>query len=205
VPKILTKSGESLADMYDVEGSIAGVENLISEDVNLVHEMGAEIHSERLGGVIVNLPSANGQSESWAVTTTLGDNISRILGIQVLTDTASRLQRVQVSITDDQGTPAANTDLPLMCWDTVAGLAEFEIDIHIDGSNMNLFMLQNLTPGLMPSLMIGRDQRAPVRTISMRGKTLAFGAGTVTTRAVVYVAFPGLGGVSSKGLPTPSW
>lgn len=203
--KILSQSGDSLADVYDVEGSIIGVEELQAKDVNLVHEMGSTILSERLGARILQLPTgAIAQNTDWAVNFSVGSRITRILGVQVVTLPDSRLVRCQVSVTEP---PAlGNTDFPIWYWDGIAGDISQEITILLNGSTVTQHVLvPTLGAQLTPNLALGAGQRLSTQTISFRGRSFSFGAGTVSTTALVYVAFPQLGGVSSRGLPIPGW
>ena len=59
MPKILSQAGDSLADSYDVAGSIAGVDDLITQDVQLLHEMGGTIFSERLTSQVLTIASGS--------------------------------------------------------------------------------------------------------------------------------------------------
>jgi len=52
MPKVLGQVGVSLADAYDIEGSIAGVDELVTRDVSLTHDMAATIFSERVSTAI---------------------------------------------------------------------------------------------------------------------------------------------------------
>ena len=69
MPKILAQAGISLADVYDVEGSIAGTDELLSEDVSLVHEMGGHMMSERCRSFVVTLATGDQiQNANFAAT-----------------------------------------------------------------------------------------------------------------------------------------
>lgn len=201
--KILSKAGDSLADVYDVEGSIAGVENLLSEEVNLVHEMGATISSERMAGVILTFPSgAISQSTSFNSNFNIGTNASalRLLGIRVFADATARVARAQVSVTDVP--VGAQTDMPVWVWNLGT---EEEIRVMRAGSVINATLLQPDEQPFLPNLLLGTNQASSTPLISLRGVTLAFGAGTVTLTVHIYFAFAQLGGVSSRGLPLAGW
>ena len=199
--KILSKSGDSLADVYDVKGSIAGIEELLSKDVNLVHEMGATIFSERLSGRILSITTgAILQDTQFDVAFSFSET-SRLLGLQVVSTSPSRISRCQVSITS--GPSFDNTDLPIFIWDSTLGSRA--INVLIGGALQVLSILIPAQAQLIPNLMLGFDSPRPSSTITMRGLTTGFGAGNVTITALVYVAFPQLGGVSSRGLPIPGW
>lgn len=202
MPKVLSKSGDSLADVYDVEGSIAGVEELLSKDINLVHEMGATIFSERLSTRMVDLTSgAIAQTLAFNVNFTVTET-ARLLGIQVITSDPARLLRVQASITSP---PAVdNQDVPIWLWDVAAnGVTAARLLLAGTVTAVNL-LNPNFRPDI-PNLLVGLGSPRPASTISLRGFTATFGAGTVTTQALILLAFPQVGGLSSRGLPIPSW
>ncbi len=200
--KILSKSGDSLADVYDVKGSIAGIEDLQSDDVNLVHEMGATIFSERLSSRILAITTgAIAQSQQINTTFTFTET-SRLFGIQVITDNVARLNDISVHITS---APAIdNTDIPIFAW-VGASDSSRGINVLVAGSLLGVAMLIPASPANVPNLMIGVDSPRPAAQITLRGDTTAFGAGTVTTQLIVHVGFPQIGGVSSRGLPLPGW
>ena len=199
--KILAKSGDSLADVYDVEGSIAGIDDLVSREVNLVHEMGATIFSERLAGRMLDISSGailqNIQFDvNFSVSVT-----SRILALQVVTTSSTRLNRVQVSITSPPSLD--NSDVPIWVWDSNDGFRFANVLTAGALASINI-LVPAMTPQI-PTLLVGQDSPRQVSTITLRGLTTGFGAGNVTTRLILYVAFPQLGGVSSRGLPLPGW
>ena len=203
--KILSKSGDSLADTYDVEGSIAGIDELLSEEINLTHEMGGVLFAERLVGRVFTLPALGKlQNTAFATGFTVALTPARILGLQVITDVAGRLANAQVSIAG-QGT--TNNDMPVWFWD-VAADAEGPIRIILGGVLATLSILRPITPSLIPNLTICRAEGQPPQSplsLSLRGVTGGFGAGTVDITALVYVAFAQTGGLSSRGLPLPGW
>lgn len=199
--KILSKSGDSLADVYDVRGSIAGVEELLSEEINLVHEMGATIFNERLSARMVLLTTgAIAQNVKWNVNFSATET-SRILGVVVLSSSPAEVNRAQLSVTSP---PALdNTDVPFFVW--AAGEPTQVIDVLIDGTVEGLQALLPATPANVPNLLIGFDSPRAAATLSFRGSMTAFGAGTAVVRAIVHLAFPSRSGLSSRGLPIPGW
>lgn len=201
--KIQAKSGDSLADVYDVVGSIAGVEELLSKDVNLVHEMGRTIFSERLSGTIFRLVTADlAQNVGWDIPLTPAPNVpARLLNIQVLADVAGRVTDAQVSLTGAQG--SNDIDMPFFIWDT--NDLERSIRFVRVQTVFNMIALIPAAVPQVPSLLIGAEQPNNVGAISFRGTTSGFGAGTVTLEAIVYLGFPIQRGVSSRGLPLPGW
>ena len=200
--KILGQAGTSLADQYDVEGSIAGLEELDSEEVKVVHEMGGTLFSERLSGS-VNSGSTGAilQNIQFDVGVSFSQ-VTRILGIQVVSTDPARILRAQVSISS----PAAfdDTDLPVWFWDV--GTDGFRTaNVRIAGALQTVqIMVPAITP-LLPSLLTGQGSPRGVFTLNLRGRTSGFGAGNVTTQMLIYAAFPQVAGLSSKGLPVPSW
>jgi len=204
MPKILSQSGVSLADTYDIQGSIAGIEQLRSEEVGLVHEMGGTIFSERLSASIRRRSTgAVDQSTSWdLVLQDLPAVPTRILGIVVLSANASRVSNCSVSIRD----ALSGREMPIFIWDSGEPniTARF---VENDGAAANVnFLINSLGAANSPTLLIGNGQPQPVSEIAFRGLSTGFGAGTVTVTALIYIAFSQLGsGISSKGLPVPSW
>lgn len=199
--RILSKSGDSLADAYDVDGSIAGIEQLRSEEVHLTHEMGGVLHSERMAADVLSVSSgAVAQSTAWNVNFSIGPAITRILGAQIVTNGIGGIASAVLSVST--GIPI--TDMPLIAWDSTGGAA-VAVPVMIAGTLATLSVLMPEIPPMVPSMLIGSDQEQSVQFLSIRGATNAFGAGTVTTQALVYIAFPQVGGLSSRGLPTPSW
>ena len=200
--KILSRSGDSLADVYDVQGSIAGIECLASEEVSLVHEMGETIFSERLAVTIRKLSStAILQSTNFDV---FFDNnpssIMRVLGVVVITS-ADRVANCTVNIRR----PDQDTEIPLWNWDTAVD-GQVNGRLVVSGSVLNTIMLVPAVPiSPMPNLMLGTDQFDHSADIAFRGTTTAFGAGTVTVQLLLYLAFARTAGISSYGLPIPGW
>ena len=206
---ILSQSGISLADVYDIEGSIAGVDRLLTEEVQLVHEMGSTILSERLQSFLLRISSgANQQNTTWSVSSgEMPDCVNRILGVSVFIPIANAtdISFCSVSIQNgriDREIPFYTFSLPVddevvVLWnDDGAGNASF----------MQLRSQVTHTPQLITRLGLG--EAMPV--IRFNGNTTAFGAGTVTAIAIVHVCrpnpeTPAAGQPSSHGLPLPGW
>ena len=201
--KILSKSGSSLADMYDVVGSIAGIEQLVSREVSLVHEMGRTLFSERLAGSMRRMTTgAILQSTNWdVVITNMPSFIFRVLAVVVLISPAGRVERAQLSMrTSSQG-----REVPFFIWDSTNDVETLLRIVDDDAAAGNT---SALVPRFiqLPVIGIGNSQPRQVNEITFRGRTSAFGAGTVTLNAVIYQAFTHVGTVpSSYGLPVPSW
>jgi len=203
--KILSKSGDSLADTYDVEGSIAGIDQLLTDELPIVHEMGQTIFSERMSFSIRQATSgAINQSTTFDVLiTTLPDHITRILGVFVLANVGARTTLATVSVRE----PLMDREVPIWTWNTSED-SEKTQRLTIAASVANLVMLQPLSS--MPNMpsFLGKLQPQNVPDIAFRGQSSAFGAGTVTLTLMLYLChihIGGTGSLSSRGLPIPSW
>lgn len=206
--KVLGQVGVSIADQYDVQGSIAGVDELDVEDIKGVHELGATMFSERLSArVSTGSTAALAQSQGFSLLFPATVNpligipagITRILGISIFAD-ADRIDTCQLSIRDDE----LNRDVPLFVWNTAT---DEVVGIKMDSSATNIFYLRSLNPlpWAAASLILGSEQRESAAQIIVRGGSTAFGAGTVTLTARIYFAFALQQGLSSYGVPVPGW
>jgi len=202
--KVLSRAGVSLADTYDVEGSIAGIEQLESREVTLVHEMGSTIFSERYSGNIRNLSGgAVNQSTVWAKTIEdLPGFAFRVFGISVFVSAVDRITMASVAVRN----PVSGREMPIWAWD-VAVDVETRIQYSNDGAGAST--TQFLTPRVLntnlPHMMSGNKQPQHISSLVFRGVSSGFGAGTVTAIARIHIGFGQIGGISSKGLPIPSW
>jgi len=212
MPKVLGKVGDSLADVYDVEGSIAGVANLDSDNVGLVHEMGAAIFSERLSGRIFRM-LIDDVLQSVVIGASFQDmpeTAFRMTGFQVLVESGlvARITRLTASLIELDGGGIATQDIPFWSWDTVLGTSE-TVRIRDVGVNANFELLIPApnNPPQLPQTLTGLLQPERVNGITVKGLTAAFGAGDVDIicLAHILVANPVASGISSKGLPIPSW
>jgi len=203
--RIQAKAGESLADVYDVRGSIAGLDELETKTVQAVHELGATIFSERLRARVISGVSGD-KAASASFDFTLFNFTAipfiRIHQIFVFTDTTSRLADVAVSIEDEK---SAGTGMPIWVWN---GSDELAVRTSVAGSPTNtIALVPSIAFGGLPSFMVGRNQPGQESSpnLTVRGNTSAFGAGDVEVTAHALVSFPILGGVNSRGLPVPGW
>jgi len=209
MPKVLAQSGDSLADLYDVEGSIAGIENLESKDVGLVHEMGSTIFSERVHGAINVIQTGDIlQDVAWNLSLEL-PRLSRILNWSVVIDTAGRVNHCQLSMGDVTG--STEQDVPFWAWHGATGDFERTILMQIQGATAALAVeLAPITAHgpTSPMLSFGPEQPSAltrVNQINFRGSSGSFGAGTVEATAIIYHALVSEPRPSSRGLPLPSW
>lgn len=201
--KILSQTGISLADAYDVEGSIAGVENLESRDVSLVHEMGSTIFSERFSSFMrLATAAAVSQSSAWEVILNdLPAGALRLIAITVEVTPTARVSLASVALRE----PVQEREMPIWLWDSAVD-GEVSARNSTDGSVGTRIFLRPTTPiNPIPYLVAGTGQPQSIPDIAFRGITSAFGAGTVTVRALLHFGFSQIGGISSKGLPIPSW
>jgi len=199
--KILSRSGASLADVYDVEGSIAGIEQLVSEDVNLVHEMGTVLNSERTTAVVRRQTTiALAQDLSWdLVLTDLVATTGRLLSVQVFVDT-DRVAFCSVSVEQAD----LQREIPVFAWHTTFDDAVQTRMLDLGTVGAPLLLRPTGAPnGNLPTLLTGPSQRVPMSHIAFRGVMSSFGAGTATVFMIAHVAHHDVGAISSAGLPLP--
>jgi len=207
--KILAQTGTSLADVYDIEGSIVGVDELEAHEVNVVHDLGPQIQSERLrsfievidGGVVA-------QNITWGVALLpFPDCVNRIVTISVVSDVDSRILNCSVAL--KEGSSAI--EYPLWVWDQTDD--ETSPYIWDDGSGSAVFNMMrpihNL-PGGVPCIATRGGDASDMPNLIFRGTSTGFGAGDVRARAIIQVIrptsrVPAAGEPSSHGLPFPSW
>ena len=206
--KILGRSGTSLADVYDVEGSEAGLEQLDTRVVTPFHEMGGTILSERMTGGIRRTSTGDIlQSTTWDIVITgiAATPGARILGITIMTDVPARVNIASVLLRD----PDDNRELPLWWWDQSTDI-DSDIRIADEAAAANINILQPVNPtGTLPTFMIRPSPRGTpsgLSEIAFRGLTAGFGAGTVEVIVIIATLAPSGEVVpSSEGLPWPSW
>lgn len=205
--KILSQTGISLADTYDIEGSIAGVSELLTQDgIHLEHEMGGTIFAERFSTALRRgVTGAIAQNTVFAVGfSDLPGNSIKLLGVQVIVDVTGRVARVSVNVQDPRpDATAPQREFPVWTWDgTNTSLQRF-IVAGVDGDQT--LLNADLQYNYLPVIMAGGGQPQGMSTLVLRGKTTAFGAGTVTLQLLAYIAFAEIGGIDSYGLPLPGW
>jgi len=200
--KILSQAGDSLADIYDVVGSIAGIDELLSKDVQLVHEMGHTIFSERYSETIrrVQTSAANQSSNFSATISDLPATPTRILGVIVIVDNAARTAHATLSVAD----PTSGRMLPIWTWD---GTSEDTMRFDDGSGTANFIVMRPLAAYTQYPNMLSGSGRQPqrVENLSFAGVSTAFGAGTVQHTLLIQIAFAAQAGVDSRGLPIPSW
>jgi len=211
MPKILGQTGASLADTYDVEGSIVDVDFLDANDVKLFDEMGGRAFSERLETHVIAIASgAIDQSDNWDVDmVTVPDSINRILGIYVTVDVTARVDFCSIALRPRDA--AGANAFPLWSWDTDTDI-ETDIRIMQGGTTADRLMLTPTEQSQYPFQTI-MSRTGTVRLlpfISFSGVTKGFGAGSLNAVAHILLCrpdavTPAAGDPSSHGLPIPSW
>ena len=203
MPKILSQAGNSLADVYDVEGSIAGIDQLDTRDLPIVHEMGHTVMSERMSGEIVRLSTgALAQNTAFDVILTSPPvGIYRVQNFQVIADVAARTSFCQISLRD----VTTGREVPFMIW---ASADDVDSSVRIVENGAAVSTQTALRPSFphIPLTATGTGQPRRVgQEIAFRGSTSGFGAGVVTIIALISLVSAEVPGVSSRGLPVPSW
>jgi len=203
--KILAQAGISLADVYDVQGSIAGVEKLLSEEVQVVHEMGGVLFSERLSGTMRRRTTGNlAQNVTFfSIIDDLPATPFRIQNFVVSADNAARFEHVAVSVRQGGGP----REIPIFVWNATTGDLFRAYSSDGDGGVTTVHYFAPLQPAnpFNPIMLLGQDAPQVVDEIALRVRTTGFGAGTAVATLTMYITFPQVGGISSYGLPIPSW
>lgn len=201
--KVLSQAGISLSDVYDVEGSIVGIEELEAREVALVHEMGGTIFSERLSGAIRRISSGVlADSDTFDITISdLPAVPTRILNVAFASSVGGRIADAALYVS---GSRTGGREIPLKLWDASEAIVTCRFSEDGDAAADFNFLVSTFSDKY-PSMLIGVDQPQAIDQMTFRGTATAFGAGAVTVFAYIYVAFGQIGGISSKGLPVPGW
>jgi len=209
VSKIQSQAGNSLADMYDVRGSIAGIDELFTQELPIVHEMGATVFSERLSSRITRVTTgAILQNADWSVEIigmVSGGVLGRLVGVSVFTTAVARVLNASLSLQDSLGN---EREIPIFAWDAAgSGAGSIVVQLRDEGAAIADFdvLIPSPTGAVLPVVLTGALQPRPLDTIVFRGLTAGFGAGTVATVCLAHMLFPFQSGLSSRGLPVPSW
>jgi len=206
--KFRSQAGISMAQSYQIEGGIVGVEELLSKEVHLAESFGERVFSERLQSFFIKISSgAIAQSLSWAVTAGgIPDSPNRILSVQCIIGSgdASKIVNANVDIED----VSSGRELPIYVYDTDID-AERDLRWSDDGAAAANFSLLGHSLDV-PTLITRFGDELLMPTFMFRGRTTAFGAGTIEMFALIHMvrANPGSptpGHPSSHGLPLPGW
>lgn len=205
MPKIQAKAGASLADQYDVLGSIAGVDELLSKDVSLVHEMGEVLLSERMGTSILQMSTAAlvADTNFEITTTTLPDTPTRIMAIECLSlaGDINEIARAAVTLQD----PSSGREFVIWSFDETNDTEQsvFWSDNGAARSAVN-FMLPSIN--FAPLLLMRMGVLDDMPTLNFTGRSAAVVGTTVVARVMLYFASPSGGPAGATvGLPIPSW
>lgn len=202
--KILAQAGNSLADIYNVVGSIAGIETLVTNELPIVHEMGATVFSERYNQFIRDLSSGSIlQSVNFEeIIEVGGGGPVRINAVSVFVSVTARIAFCSLALRDSR----TGREIPIWTWDETTDI-ETRIRFSDDGAAVGtVFFLQpNEGNVYLPNMASGGDQRLHLDTFVFRGQSTAFGAGNITADCLVETGFAHLAGIGSRGLPMPGW
>jgi len=198
--KIQAQAGNSLADIYDVQGSIAGIDQLETRELPIVHEMGATVFSERYVTTFRRL--ATGDQLQNTDLDVLVDNLpvtpTRLFAVTLFSDAPARLLNLSLVLRD----PLNLQEIPIWTW----AVGNFQPARFLDVPGLIATQVLQPQNTFMPVMVGGSGQGAGMmHGIAIRGRTTGFGAGTVFVRALIYIGFAFLGGISSRGVPFPSW
>jgi len=207
--KILSQAGVSLADIYDVEGSVVGLEDLDVSEIKGVHSLGPTIFSERLTSHLVLVTStAINQSTAFNIAmANVTDAPNRLLGISVMADVGARVDFCSVAIGDQQ----SFRETPIWVWDSNDDIVKRFSWVEDGVGPTTVDNLEVLGLTHLPQLLTrtGLDRGMP--RLMFRGFSTAFGAGTVEVQCIYTFCranvsgTPAPGEPSSHGLPVPSW
>jgi len=131
-----------------------------------------------------------------------GISVGRIGNMAVITD-ADRISFCSLAIRDDD----TGREVPIFVWDTTIDGVN-NIRIQENGQTIsNVLVLRPIsTPALdQRCLILGSSQPRRLGQLVFRGRTTGFGAGDVTPVAVVTIYSAESQGLSSHGVPVPSW
>ncbi len=203
--KVQSQSGNSLADQYDVQGSIAGIEQLETRELPIVHDLAPVLFSERLGAAVRRVTSGDIlQSTAFdLLLTDLPAGISRIVGLSVITDNPARVADCIVTIQQDDG----DREIPIFIWDSNEDSVSARIIDDGAAATSFAFLTSNLNLTHLPTTLVGTSQPRRMSRIALRGVSTAFGAGTVVVTALLHILLTHLGGdvPSNRGVLVPSW
>jgi len=217
VAKVQAQAGKSLADVYAVEGSIVGVEELVTQDVTLSHEMGGEIHSERLTCNLVRISSGDiaasttfdvgvNPSGTGVAPFYTPDVTNRILGVFVAVVAAdvNHFEYVAISLRDLN----SSQEMPIYTWDD-SDDDQTLVRWNDGGSAAEYYQLR-AKPTFNQTLATRMGDEQVMCQIQFRGKTKSGFGGTGEAIALVQCLRPArvqitAGQPRSHGLPLPSW
>jgi len=204
--KVLGDAGRTLADVYDIDGSIVKIGELDSESVKTVHEMGSTIFAERIEGHILTASTA-ALAQNVGITASIAGlpkvPTMRLLALMVTVDTTSRVLTCNVSIRGQAQAGGLAQQMPIWVWD---GSNEDTVRFFIDDVTTNALALRAQPEyTFLPNMLIGFPQPVRANSLHLGGFTSGFGAGDVTLTLTAYLALAASPSLGSGGLPIPSW
>lgn len=207
--------GSSLASIYDTKGTaLAANAEIMGGEIALTHDMGALLFAEAYRVQVFRI-EVTGVSQSSTFGETLDDlpaSPFRVMGMVVFTTvgadsfiTASLMVRDR----DDQ------MEVPLFIWEFADGQSTVRFEpgdpFGVAGYtvlNQAPTNISQQTQYLMQGTKTNPDGTLGVSSLSLRGSTDSFGAGTVGLHANIVIASanaPGSGALANRGLPIPGW
>lgn len=205
---IQTKAGESLADQYQVAGSSVEITELRDkEGINLSHDMGAVLLSERMELQNRQISAeAVAQGVNFEETFTapgLADAPSRLIAIRMIANETARILRATLMLQD----PQSGREVPLFAWDSAADAEVVVLWSDNGAARAGDFLLAPvIAVTILPVLLVRMGALHTMPNLILTGRTEAFGAGTVTLRCLMTIAAPIAGPTGATvGLPIPSW
>lgn len=201
---VQSQAGVSLSSLYDVKGSQAAIERILTTEVPAVHDMAVTLFSERVSGTVRRRQT--GAILQNAVFNEVLDDlpgaVSRILGVSVFVDTAARANSVSVMVRD----PVAGREVPIFVWDFNNDV-ESNLRLQDNGGAVAtlIALIPTRTFPAALSMVFGTEQPQSMPEISFRGFARGFGAGDVTFTLLLYLAFTDIARIPGYGLPVPAW
>lgn len=204
--KILSQAGKSLADMYDLEGSIVGIDDLDTRNLPIVHDVSGTVFSERLRfSPFTAITGALPQNTNFdlAFGPIAGDSVARLTGVSVFCNIAAQVATCSVSIHRHAFGSVVQRDIPVWIW----GGDSFATRVSLDGAPVQRDALLGAPGQVQLPQFVGGEKQGPNPTtdIWMRGRMAGFGAGTETVWFVLFIAFSQTDGISNYGARIPSW
>lgn len=218
----ITKSpaGRLLADIYQTLGSRFGVSRVNDDEVVLVHDLGAEIASERFKWQLISIGATGvAQSSVISASVTIPHDRFRVSHAWVFTDDgeSSKIDfcnvNVMASIADGVA-GMGSVACPIFTWDSTAGvIVSVNGKFEVSGSNLDYdFLLPQFKHTDLECIGPKSSNYPATESVTLaqlRGKTSAFGAGTLDIFAFICVQHhseinQATRRIRSRGLPR-SW
>ena len=207
--------GSSLSSIYDTKGSaLAPSAEIMGQEIALTHDMGALLFAEAYRVQVVRLAATSiSQSSNFEATTDdLPASPFRVMGFVVFSQQGSDsfvTCSLNIRDRDDQ------MEVPIFIWEFADGQSTVRFEPG-DPFGVAGYTVLNQAPGnisqqtqyLMQGTKTNPDGTLGVSSLSLRGSTDSFGAGTAGIHANIVIASanaPGSGALANRGLPLPGW